>query len=182
MSNPSTNAPGLSLLKLIAQKRTLVEKHLTRYDVQDDGCWRWNGPVWQSSKRKGGQAYGCVSFKYEGRVVKVGAHRLAYAYHCQIDPGDLVVMHSCDFPLCINKHHLGTGTNQDNVDDRVAKGRSNNSKLSLDDVKFIISRLHLNTDAELAQFVGYKVRPGTINQIRKGKTWKHLLRPQTKAA
>jgi DNA-binding transcriptional regulator YiaG len=34
-----------------------------------------------------------------------------------------IVMHSCDRPACINPAHLIMGTTQDNVDDKISKGR-----------------------------------------------------------
>lgn len=37
---------------------------------------------------------------------------------------DLVVRHTCDNPRCIEPTHLVSGTHQDNMDDKVARGRS----------------------------------------------------------
>tara|TARA_R110002153_G_scaffold54447_2_gene151665 strand:- start:528 stop:950 length:423 start_codon:yes stop_codon:yes gene_type:complete len=55
-----------------------------------------------------------------------GAHRVAYIEahgltHEDID--GLHVMHTCDNPPCINPEHLTLGTNQENIDDKVRKGR-----------------------------------------------------------
>tara|TARA_R110002153_G_scaffold244927_2_gene400424 strand:- start:12 stop:425 length:414 start_codon:yes stop_codon:yes gene_type:complete len=55
-----------------------------------------------------------------------GAHRVAYVEshgltHEDID--GMHVMHTCDNPPCINPDHLMLGTNQDNINDKVAKGR-----------------------------------------------------------
>lgn len=53
------------------------------------------------------------------------AHRLAYALHHGRDPDLLggVVLHTCDVRLCVNPEHLVLGTQQANMDDKVAKGR-----------------------------------------------------------
>jgi hypothetical protein len=52
-------------------------------------------------------------------------HRLAYAAYYGLDEAKLggVVLHSCDNSRCINPLHLRLGTHQDNVADKVAKGR-----------------------------------------------------------
>ncbi|CAH9016537.1 putative homing endonuclease [Vibrio phage 275E43-1] len=53
-------------------------------------------------------------------------HRVVYElYHGELEQG-LVVRHVCDNPKCINPEHLVSGTQQDNVQDRVQRGRSNN--------------------------------------------------------
>lgn len=55
------------------------------------------------------------------------AARLAYQLHYGVDPGDKHVCHTCDYPRCCNPAHLWLGTNRENIDDRVAKGRSADS-------------------------------------------------------
>jgi hypothetical protein len=46
----------------------------------------------------------------------------------QIPPG-LHVLHHCDNPPCWNPEHLFVGTNQDNTDDKIAKGRMRHGHL-----------------------------------------------------
>jgi hypothetical protein len=50
-------------------------------------------------------------------------HRAVYAFAHGAIPQGMVVMHSCDNPRCINLSHLSLGTQKDNTDDMIAKGR-----------------------------------------------------------
>lgn len=82
-----------------------------------DACWPWMAfcnPV-------PGQNYGLT--RVPGRRTR-GAHRVAYALaHAEGIPVGLYVCHHCDNPPCCNPRHLFVGTHQDNVDDKVSKGR-----------------------------------------------------------
>lgn len=79
-----------------------------------DGCWEWTGSL---DKRTG---YGW--FKLNGRMW--GSHRVALALVAGEMPSpDVHVCHTCDNRRCVRPGHLFVGTNQDNVDDRQAKGR-----------------------------------------------------------
>ena len=79
---------------------------------EETGCIEWTGYL-------RGDGYG--SLRIDGKQVQ--AHRAAYeATFGKIENG-LFVCHRCDNRKCINSDHLFLGTNQDNVDDMVAKGR-----------------------------------------------------------
>jgi hypothetical protein len=47
-------------------------------------------------------------------------------HHGEIPEGQ-VIMHACDNPGCINPDHLRRGSQGDNLNDCVAKGRHNSS-------------------------------------------------------
>ena len=50
-------------------------------------------------------------------------HRLFYfLYNNSINP-NLILLHSCDTPLCVNPAHLSEGTPMDNKRDSIQKGR-----------------------------------------------------------
>lgn len=74
-----------------------------------DECWPWIG--------------GRMTFGY-GSWRGMTAHRKAAELTYGAIPDDMVVMHSCDNPPCVNPKHLNLGTMADNNADRHAKGRS----------------------------------------------------------
>jgi HNH endonuclease len=80
-------------------------------------CWVWTGK-WVSS---GG--YGIVGIGHRGRT-RVYVHRYAYERHHGPIPLGMLVLHTCDSRRCVNPRHLRLGTQQQNLADMVAKGRS----------------------------------------------------------
>jgi len=79
--------------------------------IQDNGCWEW-----QLSLNKHG--YGLIGYK--GKDCRV--HRLSFEVfkHPITKP---VILHSCDNRRCINPEHLSEGTQLENVQDCINKGR-----------------------------------------------------------
>lgn len=87
-----------------------------------------------------------------GQRKTIDAHRASWIVHHGPIPDGMFVCHHCDNKPCVRPDHLFLGTNQDNVDDAVAKGiikatrargeRSGNAKLTDSDVAEI-RRLHL---------------------------------------
>jgi hypothetical protein len=94
----------------------------------------------------------------------------------------MVVMHSCDFPLCCNPKHLLVGTVKDNVLDKIKKGRGNDgavngmSKMTDDLVRQLraryVPRDRVNGCNALAREFGFST--GAVSMALQGKTWDHV--------
>jgi hypothetical protein len=122
------------------------------------GCWLWAGPL----DVKG---YGAANFRWRA----IGAHRLAYAaFIGPIAPG-LLCCHTCDNPRCCNPTHIFLGTDQDNVDDMIRKGRQKprqgiGCRLTDDEVRAI--RQDTRKASEIAD--EYGISTYWAGQVRKG--------------
>ena len=80
-----------------------------------DECWVWQGTWLQRDQ------YGRAWVKGKHYL----AHRLAWAVANQraLSP-DMVIMHQCDNPPCVNPAHLRLGSPQENMTDKAQKGRA----------------------------------------------------------
>jgi hypothetical protein len=61
--------------------------------------------------------------KHAGRYVRSTAHRAAWILKRGPIGPEILVLHSCDNPSCVNVDHLFLGSPKDNTDDMVAKRR-----------------------------------------------------------
>lgn len=112
--------------------------------------------VWQGNLN--GHGYGFC--KIDGKVWL--AHRYSYLINKVEIPEGLCVMHSCDNPACINPEHLSLGTHEENMLDKVRKGRAQHIISRSDKVDICNSTL---TNKELSEKYGVSERT-----IRHAKT------------
>jgi hypothetical protein len=90
-----------------------MKRFWDKVDVKGpDDCWEW-----QAFKNE--QGYG--RFYFNGRLH--GAHRVAYQLTYRDFDQSLDCCHKCDNPSCVNPEHLFLGTEKDNIDDMMKKGR-----------------------------------------------------------
>lgn len=131
-------------------------------------CWLWQAAT--------DQRYGTF---WDGEK-RVKAHRYSWQITNGEIPLDLLVLHSCDTPLCVNPNHLRVGTHAENNRDTITRGRWNPSgvkgekchasKLTEQDV------IAIYNDNRAPSIIAEKfgVSRQTIHQIRSGYTWKHV--------
>jgi hypothetical protein len=140
---------------------------------------------WQGAIRSDG--YGSVGFNSIHRK----PHHVAFAvsYGFSLDEMrvftkelGLYVMHTCDNRRCINPSHLILGTASDNAADRSMKGRSSSrrggcsgrAKLTEESARRILSDQRPTRDIASA----YCVSMSTVQRIRNGSQWSHLVREE----
>jgi len=79
-------------------------------------CWTWLGAHTPAG-------YGMLTTWNGPRRGIIYAHRLSYEFMFGPLWNGAVVRHTCDNPNCVNPAHLIAGTQQENVDDMMRKGR-----------------------------------------------------------
>ena len=141
-----------------------------------DDCWLWTG-------YRNEQGYGRIDIMgregvYAHRVAYLAANPGAITLDCR---DNLYVLHRCDNPPCCNPAHLFLGTHQDNMDDKIRKGRqvyyksteSPRAKLTEEDVFWIrMAKKHGATVKALAYL--HDVSRSTIGGCLYGRHYKDV--------
>lgn len=97
-----------------------MRRFLDRVVVMPSGCWEWQSTT-------NGTGYGIVIAQSPGDPsypLHMRAHRLSYLLHYGPPPQDMLVLHTCDNPPCVNPEHLYLGTQQDNMRDAAGRRRT----------------------------------------------------------
>lgn len=141
----------------------------------DDECW-----LWQAERTPAG--YGTF---YINRHNKHPAHRAAYRMVNGRIPHKHFVCHRCDNPPCVNPAHLFTGTQKDNMEDMVVKGRhrkgppikgeANKMAKATDDVVRAIRRESVAGAARDALQRKYGLSKATVHRIIRREAWQHVI-------
>ena len=129
--------------------------------------------IWTGRTNAGG--YGSFKLAQRGTLVHRWICRL---FHGTPPDGKPFAIHSCDRPACVNPDHLRWGSQQDNVADRVDRGRGADfsgernprAKLTEMDVRVIryLSSRGVSTRWLAAE---HGVGTSTIRSVARGETW-----------
>lgn len=132
-------------------------------------CWEWT-----ASKHFSG--YGEIG--YLGKKHK--AHRISWMIHHGEIPEGLYVLHKCDNPACVNPDHLFLGTHNDNMADKMQKGRcsalkgesNGESRLTEQQVKEIRALYPSFNQIKIGKM--FNVSNTTISKIVRRESWRHI--------
>ena len=144
--------------------------------LSETGCMIWTGAATR-------QGYGIAfdgKISAAGHKVPEGAHRLSYAAEHGAIPPFMNVLHRCDVPCCVNPDHLFVGTQNDNMQDKISKGRQVRGDLhgmatmTEETVRAIRSeyRFRKVTGAMLAK--KYGLNKSAVAAAIRGQNWKHI--------
>ncbi len=168
-------------MKLSQSERTARARHAARcryllsvkerFDTHwipepNSGCWLWTAFC---DKR----GYGKFSFNGHNRI----APRVSWEIHRSPIPQGLFACHHCDTPSCVNPDHLFLGTQKDNKQDSVKKGRYQGGGLRGEDnpdhklTRKQVAEIRAScfSQSKLAEIYG--VDQSNISRIKSGKAW-----------
>ena len=161
-------------------ERTPVEiRFCQKVDTKDpSGCWVWTG-----ARSKAG--YGQIRVDGKGGKA-IYAHRYIWGLLNGVIPAGMDICHKCDNPPCVNPAHLFLGTEEDNMQDMMEKGRygerkwtghpgekNPHHKLTAKQVVKIKEALRKNEPGTTKKLAAeYGVAYTTIYSIKRGDNWK----------
>lgn len=141
-------------------------------------CWPWAGAL----EGSGYGSFGVQKLKATKRAMTMKSHRLAWELTNSLIPEGIQVLHSCDNRPCCNPSHLFLGTNDDNVADKMAKGRHysgggdshKSSKLRSPQVLEIRTLYFTGGIAQLDLAHRYGVSKSQIGRLVRREAWRHI--------
>jgi hypothetical protein len=151
----------------------IISRFMEKVD-KTETCWEWKAV-------RNPDGYG--NFKLDQRMVK--AHRISYLIFNGDITNNLCVLHSCDNPGCVNPAHLTLGTQQDNANDREAKGRGHDkageangrAKLTEKEVWQIkdLYKHKIDTQRNIGRWYG--ISHVVVSKITLNQLWKEAKNP-----
>jgi hypothetical protein len=136
-------------------------------------CWVWIAGTFKSG------GYGAFRVMNRGNIT-VRAHRFSYELVNGQIPEGLHALHHCDNPRCVRPSHLFAGTNLQNTQDKVTKGRQRRgetaplaklTEVQVGEIRAIYASGQAN-QYELA--TRYGVSQGTVWDVVSRRGWKHV--------
>ena len=100
------------------RRRRIFDKIRSRIEINDNGCWVWQGPC-SGSGRGGGYPRMCL----DGQTVAV--HRASYTHVYGFIPGRKQLDHTCRNRMCVRPDHLELVTHKENQRRRDNSRRTN---------------------------------------------------------
>jgi len=132
-------------------------------------CWIWTGGLDKDG-------YGQKNW-YGKRTL---SHRVAWVVTYGDIPKGLQVLHKCDVPACCNPTHLFLGTQKQNMEDKVSKGRHLHNethpmhKLSLSQIQDIREQYATGKTSSRKLGREYGVTKQNILCIVNRRTWRDV--------
>ena len=163
----------------IERAREQLSRFLSKIKKIEGGCWEWIG-----GKDKDGYGKFAITgrgqrFPGDSPVQKhVRAHRLMWLLKCGPIPKRLKVLHECDNTSFVRPKHLSLGTQKQNVQDAISRGRAlvgelnPRATLTTKDVVRIRRLSKRWSQTAVARIVGCS--RGAVSAVLTGRTWCHV--------
>jgi hypothetical protein len=131
--------------------------------VDGCACWEWGG-------QKDDFGYGRLKIKGK----RFFAHRISYFLHNSLFDPSLQVQHKvCDNPGCVNPVHLCQGTQDQNMQDCLRKGRRPQGRqvycAKVDESQVLEIRTSLDSQRDLAR--KFQISQAAISSIVCRRSW-----------
>ena len=106
-----------------------ISERMGRLSIPEpnSGCFLWMGAMTPTGYGRV-RVKGPVVAQHSDAWLSKAAHRVAWEVENGAIPDGMSVLHRCDNRACVNPIHLYLGTQRDNMDDLVRRGRHRNTR------------------------------------------------------
>lgn len=150
--------------------RTIKHQILEKVQIDNESdCWIWPNNIFNNG-------YGAIGIIINGVRKWKPVHRVAFEVFKSPIQERMFVLHKCDNKRCVNPEHLHLGTQQDNMNDMVQRGRSLKGEINPQAIltkEQAIEVKYGNTPTRVLT-KKFGVHRDTIRSIRKGINWSWL--------
>ena len=147
-----------------------IEERFWYFVEKTETCWLWRGSL--------ASGYGYLGINYK----KIGAHVFSWELHHGKIPDGLWVLHRCDVRNCVRPDHLFLGTQLENMQDCLNKGRHKfgrfpgelhtNAKLTWDAVRQIKELYPSGKYRQLDLAIKFGVSRSAVRNVLAGVNWR----------
>jgi hypothetical protein len=157
------------------KNQSLFERFNSHWTMHEpSGCWVWTASCYP-------KGYGQFQMGTARQSQMRLAHRISYQLYVDRIPEGIQVCHTCDNRRCVNPEHLFLGTQKDNIQDAMSKGRmilpepkkgelNNANKLTVDQVKLIRE----SADSQRAVARQFGISQRQVGNILHRRQWSHV--------
>ena len=163
--------------------KPLEKRFWEKVDIRSSNeCWKWRG---KTNPKGYGEFYSKIR---NGKHTR--SHQVSWILAFGDIPDGFQVCHTCDNSACVNPNHLFLGTNQDNVDDKMKKGRwksrflygeehpqhGEKSRFHKLTEQNVLEIRRLREQGHTLRSIGerFGVTHGVVNNILQGRKWAWL--------
>lgn len=154
---------------------SLKQRFFAKTIEASSGCLIWTGAIQRHS-------YGAFKIRYEKIDAHVASWRIANGG--QPVPLGQLVMHKCDFRMCVNPEHLQLGTVSQNMIDAHRDGRGDdfksqgeehyNAKLTEEIVRTLRHEYESTPISGRALAAKHGLNYSCVKSVLQRKSWKHV--------
>jgi hypothetical protein len=146
--------------------------------IQTNQSFGPNGDCWKSIGTLTSDGYASVTWQFNKIKYRITVSRLIFfLWHGRYP--EPYALHRCDMPQCVNPEHIFEGTAQQNIQDKIKKGRQakgeQNARHIIKEAE-VIQALELYKNGDSVNNVAEKLKISVriIRCILSGETWKHV--------
>ena|ERR1700733_8097685 len=155
-----------------AKTKARFEKHIIKIP---GACWEWLAGKNERGYPKFAMVNAEAEIPHATKTHRMeSGNRVSFRIYKGPIPAGMKIRHTCDNPGCLNPDHLIPGTQKQNMEDMVSRGRQARGERSGSSRLTNVQVAAIRLDTRILRLVAadYPCTLNSIAKIRRGETWR----------